>query len=55
LFAWHWAHETDAWAPVSGNTLGWLNVEGCQTLVEWHVAQVVGKPAAAWAGLVVPA
>ena len=42
--------------PVSGNVvLLWLKVESVQTVVSWHNSHVVGNPAEAWAGLVVPA
>ena len=42
--------------PVRGKgVLLWLNVESVQTSVSWHSWHVVGKPAAACAGLVVPA
>ena len=45
MFTWHCTHATAGWAPVSGNVeLLWLNVEGCQTAVVWHVVQSVGNP-----------
>ena len=31
----------------------WLKVAGVQPFVVWHVAQVVGKPAATWLGFLV--
>ena len=31
-----------------------MNVAPVQAVVVWHVAQVVGKPAALWFGFVVP-
>ena len=44
------------WAPVSGNVvLLWLNVAPVQSVVVWHVSQVVGNPTAVWEGLFVPA
>jgi hypothetical protein len=44
-----------AWKPVSGNeVVAWLKVEVVQFVVEWQIVQSVGKPAATWAGLVVP-
>ena len=41
--------------PASGKVVEveWLKLEGFHAASEnlWHVSQVVGKPAAAWAGL----
>lgn len=38
---WHLVHSRLVWAPVNAQPVAlWLNVDGCQADVEWHVAQL---------------
>jgi hypothetical protein len=41
-FTWHCEHVTDVCAPVSGKVVftEWLNVDGIQAVVLWHVSHV---------------
>jgi hypothetical protein len=57
-FTWQLEHDVAKRAcepELSGKNESWLKVAPCQLAVEWHVAHVVGKPAAEWTGLFVPA
>ncbi len=54
-FTWQLMQGTVTCAPVSGNPVcEWSNVAPCQVEVEWQVWHVVGNPAVAWLGFVVP-
>ena len=55
LFTWQAVQATVVCAPVSGNgVLEWSKVAPAQLVVVWQVSHVVGNPAAACAGLLVP-
>ena len=51
---WQLAQATVWCLPVRGKRVVlWLKLAGVQPFVVWHVAHVVGKPAATWFGFLV--